>query len=97
MSSSGCLESNKLFPDLLALGAHLVLHWDPRPGVRDRFLCFLYNICAVTDDACFHPLALLVVTGKHRPRDDPATGLAYHAEADQQSWQAMRALFAEVF
>lgn len=29
--------------------------------------------------------------------DDPSKGMAYHADADQQSWQAMRTLFSNVF
>ena len=29
--------------------------------------------------------------------DDPSTGIAYHPEADQQSWLAMQAFFAELF
>lgn len=29
--------------------------------------------------------------------DDPSTGMAYNAEADRQSWAAMRRLFEEVF
>jgi dienelactone hydrolase len=29
--------------------------------------------------------------------DDPSTGMAYHADADRQSWNEMNRLFAEVF
>lgn len=29
--------------------------------------------------------------------DDPSKGAAYHAEADQKSWEAMKAFFAEIF
>jgi dienelactone hydrolase len=29
--------------------------------------------------------------------DDPSKGIAYNAEADQRSWKAMQAFFAEIF